>query len=676
VNKSCRESARAFNTLPPQVFHDTVPRNGSPFSSPASPPKTVLPRERKRVKILRELDLLDGTQEESFDRITNLASRIFRCPIAVVSFMDETHQYFKSRLGLPVKKVPRIISFNRLTFLDDRKGVIVVHDTQYQDHLIPLNEIIPLSQLISSLNRSGSCSLPQSKNCNLPSVSDFTQRESVGSPSEDSIKFHNPSVSASPNLGATNSQESSDVAEADAALSPARTLHLSDCSRSEPFSIEETCKMDEEPPFQEVFNELKDEDTDTANKETTEDSEPGSKPSPSPAASSTSPSVEQLEEIDQMEKMAQLQSAIRFFATTSIFAGDVKVGCLSICDTKTHHDFSKQDEAYLLDLAGIISDLLQFRRVARREEEIRMFQAHQDALLRIREPLQVLGSAVDELGRMIHRVFHIQDNPHFVSASDHLLSGSNDAAVLLSPAPRYCRSDSGSSLWSRWDPSLQESSLTGGEGDHYPTGFAPVATASDSDSVFSAPTRANTQALRVPPLPTSGYSHESGMTRSHSDSYSTDCTAATPSIQYPSSVSEEATGLFYPVSARTVATVATSPTNFTQKRPTHQKCQQQQQETWKNDESCSRVDSPRLPMASEQRFKPQAAAAPGTAHHSLMYQPQHWVPEPVTLSHVRIQLAVVQEALHKLEHTIEHMIVKHLQVLWSQWGTAVPTRLP
>lgn len=82
VNKSCRKSARAFNTLPPQVFHDTVPRNGSPFSSPcvapAPSPKTVLPRERKRVKILRELDLLDGTQEESFDRITNLASRIFR----------------------------------------------------------------------------------------------------------------------------------------------------------------------------------------------------------------------------------------------------------------------------------------------------------------------------------------------------------------------------------------------------------------------------------------------------------------------------------------------------------------------------------------------------------------------------------------------------------------------
>lgn len=580
--------------------------------------------------------------------------------------MDETHQYFKSRLGLPVKKIPRIVSFNTLTLLDDRKGVIVMHDTQYRDRLIPLNEIIPLSQLLSSLNRSGKCSLPQSQNCNLPCVSDFTQGESVGSPSEDSIKFHNPSVSASPNLGATNSQESSDVA----ALSLARTLHLSDCSRSEPFPIEETCKMDEEPPFQEVFNELKDEDTDTANKETTEDSEPGSKPPPSPAASSTSPSV------DQLEEMAQLQSAVRFFATTSIFVGDVKVGCLSICDTQTHYDFSKQDEAYLLDLAGIISDFLQFRRVARREEEIRMFQAHQDALLRIREPLQVLGNAVDELGRMIYRVFHIQDNPHFVSTSDHFLSGSNDAAVLLSPAPRYCRSDSGSSLWGRWDPSLQESSLTGWEGDHYPTVFAPVATASDSDSVFSAPTRANTHALRVPPLPTSVYSHESGMSRSHSDSYSTDCTAAAPSIQYPSSVSEETTGLFCPVSARTVATVATSPTNFTQKRPTHQKCQQQQQETWKNDESSSRAGSPRLPMASEQRFKPQAAAAPGTAHHSLMYQPQHWVPEPVTLSHVRIQLAVVQEALHKLQHTIENMIVKHLQMLWSQWGTAVPTRLP
>jgi len=47
------------------------------------------------------MHLVDGTREEVFDRITKKLARIFEVPIALITFIDRDHQWFKSQVGLP-----------------------------------------------------------------------------------------------------------------------------------------------------------------------------------------------------------------------------------------------------------------------------------------------------------------------------------------------------------------------------------------------------------------------------------------------------------------------------------------------------------------------------------------------------------------------------------------------
>jgi signal transduction histidine kinase len=54
-----------------------------------------------RLKALRDACLLDTPAEESFDRLTRLASTILHAPVALVSLVDEDRQFFKSCVGLP-----------------------------------------------------------------------------------------------------------------------------------------------------------------------------------------------------------------------------------------------------------------------------------------------------------------------------------------------------------------------------------------------------------------------------------------------------------------------------------------------------------------------------------------------------------------------------------------------
>jgi len=67
--------------------------------------------EEQRLHSLRALDILDTSPEERFDRLTRLARRVCRTPIAVVSLVDEHRQWFKSIVGLDAQETPRDISF-------------------------------------------------------------------------------------------------------------------------------------------------------------------------------------------------------------------------------------------------------------------------------------------------------------------------------------------------------------------------------------------------------------------------------------------------------------------------------------------------------------------------------------------------------------------------------------
>ena len=74
-------------------------------------PAAIPVDEADRLTALRRLCLLDSKPSDSFDRITRLAARALDVPIVLVSLVDETRQWFLSRVGLNATETSREVSF-------------------------------------------------------------------------------------------------------------------------------------------------------------------------------------------------------------------------------------------------------------------------------------------------------------------------------------------------------------------------------------------------------------------------------------------------------------------------------------------------------------------------------------------------------------------------------------
>jgi diguanylate cyclase (GGDEF)-like protein len=67
--------------------------------------------ETERVGALRELNILDSENENEYDDIVLLASQICGTPIAAITLIDESRQWFKARIGIDDPETPRNDSF-------------------------------------------------------------------------------------------------------------------------------------------------------------------------------------------------------------------------------------------------------------------------------------------------------------------------------------------------------------------------------------------------------------------------------------------------------------------------------------------------------------------------------------------------------------------------------------
>jgi PAS domain S-box-containing protein len=76
--------------------------------SVTTPPE---PREKRRIEVLWEHEILDTPPEQVFDDLTSLAAYICGAPIAMISLVDEDRQWFKSRIGISQAETSRDISF-------------------------------------------------------------------------------------------------------------------------------------------------------------------------------------------------------------------------------------------------------------------------------------------------------------------------------------------------------------------------------------------------------------------------------------------------------------------------------------------------------------------------------------------------------------------------------------
>jgi diguanylate cyclase (GGDEF)-like protein/PAS domain S-box-containing protein len=84
--------------------------------------------EAARLLALRNLQLLDSAQEDSFDDIVRVASTICRAPFATVSLVDADRQWFKARVGIDCDQTSRDVSFCSIAIETD-DVVFEVHDT-------------------------------------------------------------------------------------------------------------------------------------------------------------------------------------------------------------------------------------------------------------------------------------------------------------------------------------------------------------------------------------------------------------------------------------------------------------------------------------------------------------------------------------------------------------------
>ena len=82
--------------------------------------------EAARLEALRQYEILDTDPEESFNDLTRLAAYICDTPIALITFVDEHRQWFKSSLGVSVKETARDVSFCAHAILQD--GPFIVRD--------------------------------------------------------------------------------------------------------------------------------------------------------------------------------------------------------------------------------------------------------------------------------------------------------------------------------------------------------------------------------------------------------------------------------------------------------------------------------------------------------------------------------------------------------------------
>ena len=93
-------------------------------------------RESARLEALHRSHILDTPEEPAFDDLARLAAYVCRTPIAVISLVDFTRQWFKSVVGLPYTESPRSTAFCAHTILGTDLFIVEEADVdeRFNDH--------------------------------------------------------------------------------------------------------------------------------------------------------------------------------------------------------------------------------------------------------------------------------------------------------------------------------------------------------------------------------------------------------------------------------------------------------------------------------------------------------------------------------------------------------------
>ena len=91
--------------------------------------------EKARQLALNRLQVLDTPEEQAYDDITRLAADVCGTPIALISLSDSHRQWFKSRMGLQAREMPRENSFCAHA-LQIPHSMMIVPDTSADERFV------------------------------------------------------------------------------------------------------------------------------------------------------------------------------------------------------------------------------------------------------------------------------------------------------------------------------------------------------------------------------------------------------------------------------------------------------------------------------------------------------------------------------------------------------------
>ncbi len=110
--------------------------------------------ELDRIKALNRYNILDTPPEQAFDDITLLASFICETPISLITLLDETRQWFKSKIGVSVPETSREIAFCNHAIM--QPDILIIQNT-LNDKRFATNSLVtrtPISDFMQVPNSS------------------------------------------------------------------------------------------------------------------------------------------------------------------------------------------------------------------------------------------------------------------------------------------------------------------------------------------------------------------------------------------------------------------------------------------------------------------------------------------------------------------------------------------
>jgi len=98
--------------------------------------------EAERLAALKEYHILDTGTEQSYDDIVILAAHICGVPIAMISLVDDTRQWFKSKVGVEQQQTPRDVAFCAHAILQTEPLIVrdATKDQRFADSALVTDE--------------------------------------------------------------------------------------------------------------------------------------------------------------------------------------------------------------------------------------------------------------------------------------------------------------------------------------------------------------------------------------------------------------------------------------------------------------------------------------------------------------------------------------------------------